>query len=44
MGSNVTVILEIHADVASGAPEKVVRTVTENCGTLKFNDQGFEEY
>lgn len=26
-----------------GVPEKVVRTVTENCRTLKFQDQGFEE-
>jgi hypothetical protein len=24
-------------------PEKVVRTVTENCRTLKFQDHGFEE-
>jgi hypothetical protein len=25
------------------APDKVVRTVTENARTLKFKDQGFEE-
>jgi predicted AAA+ superfamily ATPase len=43
MGSRVTVTLEIQAEVASGVPEKVVRTITENCRTLKFNDQGFEE-
>jgi hypothetical protein len=27
----------------SGAPENVVRTVTENCRTLRFSSQGFEE-
>ena|ERR1700722_4597304 len=29
--------------VRSGAPDNVVRTVTENCGTLKFETSGFEE-
>lgn len=43
VNSSVTVTLEIHADVPGGVPEKVVRTVTENCRTLKFQDQGFEE-
>ena len=42
VGANVTVTLEIQADVPSGAPDNVVRTVTENCRTLKFSDQGFE--
>ncbi|MEZ5293424.1 MAG: Swt1 family HEPN domain-containing protein [Vicinamibacterales bacterium] len=41
--AKVTVTLEIHADVPSGAPENVVRTVTENAHTLKFTDQGFEK-
>jgi hypothetical protein len=41
--SDVSVTLEIHADIASGAPENVVRTVTENCRTLKFSSHGFEE-
>ncbi len=27
----------------AGAPENVVRTVTENSRTLKFTSQGFEE-
>jgi hypothetical protein len=27
----------------SGAPDQVVRTVTENSRTLKFASQGFEE-
>jgi hypothetical protein len=42
MGSTVKVTLEIEADVPSGAPDQVVRTVTENCRTLKFASQGFE--
>ena len=36
VGSNVTVTLEIEAEIKSGAPDNVVRTVTENCRTLKF--------
>jgi len=43
VGSCVSVTLEIHAEVQQGVPEKVVRTVTENCRTLKFQDHGFEE-
>lgn len=43
VNSKVTVALEIDADITSGAPEKVVRIVTENCRTLKFTSQGFEE-
>jgi hypothetical protein len=42
VGADVTVTLELHADVPSGAPENIVRIVTENCRTLKFSDQGFE--
>jgi predicted AAA+ superfamily ATPase len=42
IGADVTVTLEIHAAVPSGAPDNVVRTVTENCRTLKFSDHGFE--
>jgi hypothetical protein len=43
VGADVNVTLEISADVQNGVPEKVVRTVTENCRTLKFKDHGFEE-
>ena len=43
VGADVSVTLEIAADVSSGVPDKVVRTVTENCRTLKFRDHGFEE-
>lgn len=43
VGANVTVTLEIEAEVPSGAPDHVVRTVTENSRTLKFATQGFEK-
>lgn len=43
IGSEVRVTLEIHAEVPDGVPDNVVRTVTENCRTLKFSDQGFEK-
>ena len=35
--------LEIEARVPSGAPDNIVRTVTENARTLKFRSQGFEK-
>ena len=35
------VTLEIDARLPNGAPENVVRIVTENCRTLKFASQGF---
>ena len=43
VGSTVRVTLEIEADIPSGAPDNVVRTVTENSRTLKFTSQGFEK-
>ena len=43
VGAAVTVTLEIEAQIPSGAPEHVVRTVTENSRTLKFTNQGFEK-
>ena len=43
LGSSVKVTLEIEADVSGGVPENVVRTVTENSRTLKFNSYGFEQ-
>ncbi len=42
LGATVTVTLEIEAVIPSGAPDHVVRTVTENSRTLKFTSQGFE--
>ena len=41
-GAKVTVTLEIDAQLPGGANEQIVRTVTENCRTLKFNSHGFE--
>jgi hypothetical protein len=43
VGANVSVTLEIDAEIPSGAPDNVVRTVTENSRTLKFTSQGFEK-
>ena len=42
-GASVKVTLEIEADIPDGTPDDVVRTVTENCRTLKFNNQSFEQ-
>jgi hypothetical protein len=43
VGSNVRVTLEIGAEIPEGAPDNVVRTVTENSRTLKFgSNSGFE--
>jgi hypothetical protein len=42
-GAEVEIHLEIQAHIPDGAPENVVRTVTENCRTLKFRTHGFEE-
>lgn len=44
VGSKVRVTLEIEADVPSGISNSVIRTVTENCKTLKFSPaSGFEK-
>jgi predicted AAA+ superfamily ATPase len=43
VGTEVTVTLEIEATIPTGAPEQVVRIVTENSQTLKFTSQGFEK-
>ena len=40
--SEITVTLEIQARVPGGVPDNVVRTVSENCRTLKFKSQSFE--
>jgi len=43
VGSSVHVTLEIEAEIPEGAPDNVVRTVTENSRTLKFtSNSGFE--
>jgi hypothetical protein len=43
LDAKVIITVEIEAEIPSGAPDNVVRTVTENCRTLKFENQGFEE-
>jgi len=43
LGAHVRVTLEIEAAIPSGAPDNVVRTVTENSRVLKFTQAGFEE-
>ena len=42
VGANLRVTLEVEAEIPDGAPENVVRTVTENSRTLKFTTHGFE--
>jgi predicted AAA+ superfamily ATPase len=42
-GATVEVTLEITAQMPEGAPDNVVRIVTENARTLKFTAQGFEK-
>lgn len=43
VGATVQVTLEIHAEIPDGAPEDIVRTVTENAMTLRFDPAtGFE--
>jgi hypothetical protein len=42
MGAEVTVTIEIDAHLPNGATDQLVRTVTENSRTLKFDSHGFE--
>ena len=42
-GASVKVTLEIEAEIPDGVPDDIVRTVTENCQTLKFTNQSFEQ-
>ena len=42
LGADVKLTLEIEANIPDGAPEQVVRIVTENSRTLSFDDSGFE--
>lgn len=41
-GADVTVTLEIEASASDGFPDDVVRTVTENASTLRFDSNDFE--
>jgi hypothetical protein len=42
-GARIKITLEIEAEIPDGVPDDVVRIVTENCQTLKFNSQSFEQ-
>ena len=42
-GAKVEITMEIQANVPDGVPDNVVVIVSENCKTLKFTSQGFEE-
>ena len=42
-GAEVEITLEIRAQVPDGIPENVIRTVTENSRTLKFEASEFED-
>ncbi len=42
VGAEVKVTLDIEVNVPAGVPESVVRTVTENSRTLRFDAHGFE--
>jgi predicted AAA+ superfamily ATPase len=43
VGAEVTVTLDIEARLPNGASDSLVRTVTENSRTLKFDSHGFEK-
>ena len=41
-GAEVDVQIELQVKIPNGAPDNIVRTVTENCRTLKFENYEFE--
>jgi hypothetical protein len=42
-GAQVEVTLEVNAKSADGLSQQVVRTVSENCRTLRVQNFGFDE-
>ncbi len=42
-GADVELTLEISINVPGGIPSNLVRTVSENCQTLKIQNFGFED-
>jgi hypothetical protein len=43
LNADIEVTIEIQVKTPDGVPDEVVRTVTENCQTLKFTSYEFEE-
>jgi len=43
LGAQVEITLDVSVRVPGGVPDNVVRTITENCNTLKITDAGFEK-
>lgn len=43
LGAKVEITMEIQAELPDGVSDHVIRTVSENCRTLKFEAFGFEE-
>jgi len=43
VGADLQITLDIQVELPENASDKLVRDVTENCRTLKFDDFGFEE-
>jgi hypothetical protein len=41
--AKVTVTIEVDAEIPAGAPENVVRTVTEDSRSVGFTSHGFEK-
>ena len=43
VGAETEIVLEVHSKIPDGASPELVRTITENCRTLRFENYGFEE-
>ena len=41
--ANVDIRLEVQVDASKGIPSSTIRTVSENCKTLKVDDFGFND-
>jgi hypothetical protein len=42
-GAKVKVSLEVEAETSDGFTQQTVRTISENCRTLRVQDSGFDE-
>jgi len=42
-GARVKVSIEVEAEAVDGFTQQTVRTISENCRTLRVRDSGFEE-